>query len=383
MDGYMSSTSINQKKVHDFAVEYIKELSGRNPKIQKLCTFPEQNDNKRVDSRKGLTFSNGAVTKYAKSGESFQVDPKLVERVMTAFNHYLQGDPSLLDNYNNLKSHCNGIDFSMPVKVITVKAGTELSQMQAKGKGVGETRQGNYYAMSKVNSEEDMELEAHMRGIAPMAIQEGEFYGNTNEKHYYIDKAETLFRATQDIEVLETTAEAISDTWSMTAWIDNKPSRIAMDTSGGGIQIHVNNSENLSIQPLLREKWENALDLIEHSGGKLFPKQKEEITDIVNHYAMVLYNRASFNKDLLTPALDALIEMQDRIGSSKNPLAVEAVDVTKAAVIMAIQKHEKLGTTTEEANVKAEGILKKMIDDRKQVLSAPKNDNLPKPPKKP
>jgi hypothetical protein len=345
-------STISKDKI---AYHYLEQLKAANPKIQKAC------------SQKNKTPFLGKKPKSP-------IEQKILSRIKIAIDHYVKGDPSLLASAKGidlLKGHMNGIDFTMPVTVEKIEPDTQLSQIQARGKGMGETRQGNYYAAYK-SEQSDVSYESDLRGIADSTINE--WHEHDSGHKFYIDEKEIYhYTTTQEIEALVTTAEKIKDTWSMRG--------IAMETTGGGRQIHINATENLTVKSRLREKWEKVLELM--STEKMLPQKMEKAMDTINTYAMVLYNRAAFNKDLLNDAIDAYLHLYSKFNDFDNERCQEAIDITKNAIIMAIQKHENLNYRDAKDLKKAEDMADVQIEARRQKLqSAPQanaKENKPKP----
>lgn len=146
------------KSSEQLAHEYLDILKKSDPRFIKEQN-PAPNEN-NPPQRKNLAFQN--KPKYHQSDD----DRRAFAKIKTAIDHYLKGDPKLANNPGFLFSHLNGIDFKMPVEVVSLVEGTEINQMQAPGKGVGATRQGEYYAPMKV----DVQSDADLRGIADSSL---------------------------------------------------------------------------------------------------------------------------------------------------------------------------------------------------------------------
>ena len=129
-------------------------------------------------------------------------------RAKIAMDHYKNA------NFSTVQwvSHLKGIDFSKSVRTISLKAGTEYAQYQAPG-----GRQGNYYAESHTTPDElGLSRYAQADGHGPVVL-----------------KGQTTYKVTSDVTVLESTAAAIEDTWSVAGR--------AIAAHGGGIQYFTTN----------------------------------------------------------------------------------------------------------------------------------------------
>ncbi|MCG9647893.1 hemagglutinin repeat-containing protein [Vibrio brasiliensis] len=116
-----------------------------------------------------------------------------------------------------IDSHLEGIDFTKPVSVETLKSGEQVYQWQ-----VPNAQQGNYYTPDKVTQPDEL-------GINPQAIHRG-----TGE---LVDKVQSPYKVNKDVKVLQSTAREIEDTWS----VPDEP----YNTSGGGTQLFTSDKASL------------------------------------------------------------------------------------------------------------------------------------------
>jgi uncharacterized protein DUF6861/putative RNase toxin 46 of polymorphic toxin system len=122
----------------------------------------------------------------------------------------LARDFYLKQGYNpkRIDSHLAGIDFNQPVEVITLPKGTQVVQWQASG-----GPQGNYYALPGTSPQQ--------LGISPSALNP--------VSGQIVDKVATGYVTNSEVEVLQSTAAAVNDTWSI-------PGQV-IATEGRGIQM--------------------------------------------------------------------------------------------------------------------------------------------------
>jgi hypothetical protein len=119
---------------------------------------------------------------------------------------------------SRITSHLDGIDFSKPVEVITLRKGTEVAQFQAPG-----SAQGNYYTTPGTTPSK--------LGINPNTqLKNGTIIPRESNKYY----------VTGDVEVLSSTAAKIEDTWSV-------PNKIYV-AEGGGIQYFTTSTNAFKVQ---------------------------------------------------------------------------------------------------------------------------------------
>ncbi|WFB48066.1 hemagglutinin repeat-containing protein [Vibrio coralliilyticus] len=116
-----------------------------------------------------------------------------------------------------IDSHLEGIDFTKPVSVETLKSGEQVYQWQ-----VPNAQQGNYYTPDKVTRPDEL-------GINPQAI-----HRDTGE---LVDKVQSPYKVNKDVKVLQSTAKEIEDTWS----VPDEP----YNTSGGGTQLFTSDKASL------------------------------------------------------------------------------------------------------------------------------------------
>ncbi len=107
----------------------------------------------------------------------------------------------------DIPDHLSGIDFRRPVKVVPLKQGTTVEQMQVPG-----GRQGNYYTPPGTP--------ATKVGISPK--------GTDYATGAVVDKVPIRYTTTRDVQVLRSTAAPVRDTWS----VKGSP----VQTEGGGTQ---------------------------------------------------------------------------------------------------------------------------------------------------
>ena len=129
----------------------------------------------------------------------------IAARQALARNYYeAQGWPPA-----RIDQHVSGIDFSRPVRPVTLPANSELSQWQTPG-----GRQGNYFAPANESPDR--------LGISPNAADAS---GNV------ISRTQTQYLSSEQTGALRSTAAPVNDTWSI-------PGQ-TVPTSGGGTQYFV------------------------------------------------------------------------------------------------------------------------------------------------
>lgn len=346
----------DRDKIHQYARTLLKNLNAL-PKKQSTAKADPASKKLELVSHKILTRKTSEESKKSKSWLQERAKPirfkhesidtmteeerTVLHRIILAMNHYVKGDQSLIDKPQELMSHLKGIDFSQPVIIKHIPPDVILTQMQAPGVGMGETRQGNYYSYY-VPKKEELPLEAHLRGISHIIVTEGPTFGKSELKHYVGEKEVTNFKTTEMIEVLESVAAPIEDTWSVAVWNRQSKTNIPIKATGGGWQIHVNSEQNKTIIPMLREDWKAAIDEIKKN-HKMLPNSMvgTALLEIISNYALVLYNRAAFNKEFLTPALDAFLYMEQAFRGKHSAMVDDSLDITKLALLTAMKKHDK------------------------------------------
>lgn len=332
----MSKTTINLTEIalsardleiiKNLAQQYLVRLQARDPVIKKQCATSLSPTEKKARSR----------TLHFQHLQS-RLQDKLLKKIIIAMEHYVAGDKRLIDNPELLMSHCNGIDFKMPVEIVTLPVGTSLLQMQVHGVGQGETRQGSYYILDNGMLDiADVDTNADLVGVSPIAVQD---LGLGGEQRYGVkEKQITQFYVTQEIQALQTTALAILDTWSVTVRHDDEQEMVPIYTNGGARQLHITPTENLSIQPKLRQVWEQCIAIMASDNPSKADEQLACKTFGV--YALVLYNRAIFKQENLQIAVDAYAFFYKQLKDSRNPIVIDALETTKAAISMAMVKHK-------------------------------------------
>ena len=136
----------------------------------------------------------------------------------------LARDFYLKQGYNpkRIDSHLAGIDFNQPVEVITLPKDTRVVQWQAAG-----GPQGNYYALPGTSPQQ--------LGISPSALNPA--------SGQIVDKVATTYVTNSEVEVLQSTAAAVNDTWSIPGQViatEGKGTQMlssqsgAFDAIGGG-----------------------------------------------------------------------------------------------------------------------------------------------------
>jgi hypothetical protein len=365
------------------------------------------NSNELILAANFKIAKNGSLRGFSalkKSNSSISLfDQKIFDRICTATAHYIKSDPrlALIENKASLISHLNSIDFRMPVEIVPIPAGTMMTQIQAKGKGLGESLQGSYYSFSEPNHEE-ISWDANTRGIADSTIYHGpaletksldskpKKHHHTKSTHkknnqqdtktllqnakayiqdmYIMSKQLTYFKTTRDIQALQSTAAPTIDTWSMP---------IALEVKGGGKQLHVGFKDNSTVVPLLRFEWHDILNVLNKDERPFTDTERNVAHEKMATYAMVIYNRANANKDMIATAIDELIFLEDKLANNQNEheFCKDAVETMKSGIVIAIQKHYQLGHDA-LAETKAEEALLKKINERRAELQ---NQNQPNP----
>ena len=161
-------------------------------------------------------------------------------------------------------SHLNGIDFTRPVEVQTLREGTIVYQWQVPG-----APKGSYFSPSPTARPSDIGVadigvrpEAYARireysdAIDPNApgvvrLPDGTYsgvdprYGIEVAPSGIVDKAPTAYVVTRDVDVLVSTAKPIHDTWAIP-----DGSMASIPTQGGRLQIYTGNGD--LFQPVVR-----------------------------------------------------------------------------------------------------------------------------------
>lgn len=122
---------------------------------------------------------------------------------------------------SRIDSHLDGIDFRHPVEVRTIPRGTILSQYQVQG-----GQQGSYYSNGGTTASE-LGINPQGQVLGP----DGRPIIGADGNPVIADKVVTRWEVTEDIQVLQSTAAPISDTWS----VPGQP----YNASGGGIQMYM------------------------------------------------------------------------------------------------------------------------------------------------
>lgn len=149
-------------------------------------------------------------------------------------------------------SHLDGIDFSRPVEVQTLREGTIVYQWQAPG-----APQGSYFSPSASARPTDIGISSvgvpphiysrvseYLRGLdpdTPGAVRNADGTYSGMDPAYaleiapsgIVDKVPVAYRVTADVDVLVSTARAIDDTWALP-----DRSMTAIPTEGGRLQIY-------------------------------------------------------------------------------------------------------------------------------------------------
>jgi hypothetical protein len=107
----------------------------------------------------------------------------------------------------SIPDHLKGIDFSQPVEVVPLPAGTRVIQYQVPG-----GRQGSYYAPVGTPP-----------GNLGIAAQ-----GTDRATGAIVDKVANVYVLTEEVSVLRSSANAVNDTWSIRGQV--------ISTAGGGTQ---------------------------------------------------------------------------------------------------------------------------------------------------
>lgn len=118
--------------------------------------------------------------------------------------------------------HARGWDYSKPIHVTKLKAGTELCQWQIPGKG-----NGSYFAPC---------------GSSPSALGISDRGSDRSRKSEILNKVEKKFVLTRDTEFLQGTAAAVVDDWSVH---DQR-----VETQGGGRQYLLKNNDSDGIREI-------------------------------------------------------------------------------------------------------------------------------------
>lgn len=154
--------------------------------------------------------SSATLPRQRSPKEALKSEPVKPPPLTIAQKQQLARDFYLKQGYSpkRVDSHLAGIDFNQPVEIVTLPKGTKVVQWQVQG-----APQGNYYAFPGTT--------AQQLGISPVALNP------TNGT--IIDKVATTYITNSEVEVLKSTAAAVSDTWSI-------PGR-AVATQGKGTQM--------------------------------------------------------------------------------------------------------------------------------------------------
>lgn len=304
------------------------------------------------------------------TSKKYVVDPKMEKKISTAVEYYLNYSPGLSNA--QIVSELNGIDFSREVEVVELQPGYQLSQYQTSGSGVGEIRQGNYYA-DLLGDVSGVDYLASFRGISSITVkddapvasrraaQSEHYKGSEHLSKYYVsEKQETIFITTNPIKTLKTMTMPIVDSWSIK---DSSGRGVPIKTKGGFYQYYVGTTKNSSIKPMLHYNWQNAVEKFIDSPKKVEnppPKAENEAlhaeyTKYLNDlylYTGVLYEKAKFdinNEDKLNELIDNYIHVHslaidkygdaDKIPEEINDyLHIVEVAITKVCVHQDISK---------------------------------------------
>lgn len=171
----------------------------------------------------------------------------IAQRQATAVEFYERATGRTVD-----PSHLNGIDFTRPVEVQTLREGTIVYQWQAPGAPTG-----SYFSPSATARPTDIGISSvgvpphiysrvsdYLRGIDPDAPpthvrnSDGTYSGMDPQFGIevapggIVDKVPVAYRVTSDVDVLVSTARTIDDTWAIP-----DRSMTAIPTEGGRLQI--------------------------------------------------------------------------------------------------------------------------------------------------
>ena len=130
-----------------------------------------------------------------------------------------------------------GIDFSQPVEVIVVAAGTSLIQQQAPG-----SPQGDWYTMGRTRPTR-AGISRHSSG--ERGWEEGDFRGAMPRRvlpRMELRRGEA-YVATDDVAMLKSVAASVRDTWSLAS------RRATVQTEGGALQYYSADKRNITRAP--------------------------------------------------------------------------------------------------------------------------------------
>ncbi len=131
----------------------------------------------------------------------------------------------------DIESHIAGIDFTKPVKIIKLSAGTELIQY-TKVNSEGARLKGDYYTDNPSNTPSELGISETYNVRDP----------NNGWRHTQEVKEVTQEKTTlsSDVEGMKSTSAPIEDTWSR---IDQDGNKLPVKTEGGGSQIYIPKSQ--------------------------------------------------------------------------------------------------------------------------------------------
>jgi hypothetical protein len=209
--------SVRSSKVGPKFAEWMVRNEGKlkaEPRLRKEVVKPEE---------ASTNNANVPKTRPQKTIESAKSEPAKAP-LSVAQKRQLARDFYMKQRYPPWKidSHLNGIDFNQPVEVVTLPKSTQVVQWQARG-----AAQGNYYAPPGTSPQQ--------LGISPAALDP--------VSGQVVDRVAKTYITNSEVEVLKSTAAAVTDTWSIpgqTIATEGKAvqmltaQRSAFDLIGGG-----------------------------------------------------------------------------------------------------------------------------------------------------
>jgi hypothetical protein len=176
------------------------------------ATARDEGSNNAALTLRKRVLANIKASRNARPSEKFSI----YTRKETARQFYL--DQGWEGKW--IGSHVDGIDFTKPVYIDTLKAGDEVFQWQIPG-----APQGNYYTPNQLTLPGQL-------GINPQAIH--------RDTGQLIEKVQGRYLVTRDVRVLKSTAREIVDDWS----VNSQPYK----ASGGGIQLFTTEKDSFTLQ---------------------------------------------------------------------------------------------------------------------------------------
>lgn len=170
----------------------------------------------------------GAGEKLTLSSEG-KTAKLIAERRQQAIDFYKKHNPNM--DILDIESHIAGIDFTKPVKIIKLPAGTELIQY-TKINSEGTRLKGDYYTDNPSNTPSELGISETYNVRDP----------NNGWRHTQEVKEVTQEKTTlsSDVEGMKSTSAPIEDTWSR---IDQDGNKLPVKTEGGGSQIYIPKSQ--------------------------------------------------------------------------------------------------------------------------------------------